>query len=276
MSVEMGKIVTLIMFLLAAVSVSAREDYYTLVDSAEFYIGGHEWEKAENFIQRALRVEPDNQNTSLLLSNLATVQRYQGRYQEALRNYTVALFMTPNAVTLLKNRASLYLDMDSIDKAYSDYRKVVELDGNDIEALYNSGILALEKKQMEESEASFQRIKDISPNSYFAYNGFAMWNKANGNYAKAIENYSVIIKERPSVNALANRAECYLELKQLNNAEADIKSALGTDPRNGFLYLLRAKLNKLRFESDAARRDAEIAMEYGVEESVVRAFFNKD
>lgn len=272
----MCRLVNIVIFLTAFVVNASNISYYSMIDSAEFYIGGHEWKRAEYFIQQALKVEPDNQNTSLLLSNLATVQRYQGKWQEALKNYTVALFMTPNAVTLLKNRASLYLDMDSIDKAYSDYSKVLELDGTDIEALYNRGVLALEKKQMAESKADFQKIKDISPNSYFAYNGFAMWNKANGNYSKAIEDYSVIIKERPSINALANRAECYLALKQLNNAEADIRNALETNPHNGFLYLLRAKLNSLRFETDAAKRDVQIAMEYGVEESVAKSFLNKN
>ena len=244
----MKRFVIVLMVFTTFIVCAAGKWYYSLVDSAEFYIGGHEWEKAEYFIQQALRVEPDNQNTSLLLSNLATVQRYQGKWQDALKNYTIALFMTPNAVTLLKNRASLYLDMDSIDKAYSDYSKVLELDGNDIEALYNRGILALEKKQMEKSEADFQKIKDISPNSYFAYNGFAMWNKANGNYSKAIENYGII----------------------------NIRNALETDPHNGFLYLLRAKLNRLRCENDAARRDVEIAMEHGVDESVAKSFLEKD
>ncbi len=258
--------------LIASTARATVEDYYTLVDSAEFYIGAHEWARAEEFIQKALRNEPDNQNTSLLLSNLATVQRYQGKNREALKNYNVALFMTPNSVTLLKNRASLFLDMDSTERAYADYNRVLEIDGYDIEALYNRGMLSLDKKMMEDSKADFQKIKDISPNSYFAYNGFAIWYKANGNYAKAIENYGVIIKERPSVNALANRAECFLELKQFNNAEADIRNALTTDPRNGYLYLLRAKLNRLRFETDAAQRDVALAKEYGVDDAVVKAF----
>ena len=258
--------------LIASTARATVEDYYTLVDSAEFYIGAHEWARAEEFIQKALRNEPDNQNTSLLLSNLATVQRYQGKNREALKNYNVALFMTPNSVTLLKNRASLFLDMDSTERAYADYNRVLVIDGYDIEALYNRGMLSLDKKMMEDSKADFQKIKDISPNSYFAYNGFAIWYKANGNYAKAIENYGVIIKERPSVNALANRAECFLELKQFNNAEADIRNALTTDPRNGYLYLLRAKLNRLRFETDAAQRDVALAKEYGVDDAVVKAF----
>ena len=272
----MKKIYVLLLLYAGMMQAVWSQDYYALVDSAEFYIGSHEWEKAEGYIKQALQKDKDGRNASLLMSNLATVQRYQGKNDEALKNYTIALFMTPNAVTLLRNRASLYLDMDSIDKAYTDYSRVLELDGNDIEALYNRGVLALEKKRMEESYADFQKIKDISPNSYFAYNGLAMWSKANEKYTKAIEYYDVIIKERPSVNALANRAECFLALKQLNNAESDIKNALEIDPRNGFLYLLRARLNKYRFETDAVMRDVKLAESYGVYEHVIKSFLEKD
>ena len=265
----MIKYIIALAFSLTACLYGYARGYYELVDSAEACIQEKEWGKAETFIKEALRAQPDNFNNSLLLSNLATVQRYQGRNEEALKNYSIALFMTPNAVTLLKNRASLYLDMDSIDKAYMDYGRVLELDEMDIEALYNHGVLALEKQEMEASKEDFDKIKRISPNSYFAYNGLAMWNKANGNYPTAISLYGTIIKERPSVNALANRAECLLEMKQLNNAEADIKNALAMEPTNGFLYLLRAKLNKLRFESDAVQSDINLAKQYGVDENVI-------
>ena len=118
-------IITVVFSLMASFCMFAR-DYYELVDSAELCIQEKEWERAEVFIKEALRVQPDNFNNSLLLSNLATVQRYQGRNEDALKNYSIALFMTPNAVTLLKNRASLYLDMDSIEKAYSDYDRVLD------------------------------------------------------------------------------------------------------------------------------------------------------
>ena len=81
----------------------------------------------------ALKQEPANNNNSLLISNLATVQRYQRKYGEALKNYDVALAMTPKAVTLLKNRASLYLELDSLSRAYMDYEKVILLDVDDID-----------------------------------------------------------------------------------------------------------------------------------------------
>ena len=55
--------------------------------------------------------------------------------------------MTPNAVTLLKNRASLYLELDSVDLAYQDYDKIISLDNKEIESLYNHAMIAIGKKK---------------------------------------------------------------------------------------------------------------------------------
>lgn len=77
-----------------------------------------------------------------------------------------------------------------------------------------------------------------------------------------------MIKSRPTASLHANRADCYLMLKRLNDAANDINSALQVTPDDGYLYLLRAKLNKLRYESDAAKRDVKLAIEHGVDPQI--------
>lgn len=246
------------------------QTYYSMVDSAETCIMSKDWAKAEEWIQKALKAEPDNSSNSLLLSNLATVQRYQGKKQDALRNYSLAIYMTPNAVTLLKNRASLYVDVDSVDLAYADYEKIISLDSKDIESLYNHGMIALGKKKMGVSKDDFDRIAAISPKSFYAINGKATWNKLKGNYQQAADAYGKIIKARPSAEAYVNRAECYLALKKLNEAEADIRNAVELDPKNGYIYVLRAKFDKMRYDDMALKRDLELAEKYGVKKSELK------
>lgn len=259
----MRKYIYLAFLLTMSLAVSAQ-NYYSMVDSAESYIIDKKWDKAEFFIKKALETEPDNNNNSLLLSNLATVQRYQGKNEEAVKNYSIALYMTPNAVTLLKNRASLYLDIDSVDLAYSDYEKVLSLDNKDLEALYNHGMIALGKKKMGISKDDFDRLNAISPKSYYAVNGKATWDKIKGNYSQAVEGYGKIIKARPSVDTYVSRAECYLAMKRLNDAESDIRAAIELDPEDGYLYVLRAKLAKMRYDGIALQRDVELAEKYGI------------
>lgn len=259
-----------VLLLLAGFIKADAQKYYEAVDSAESCIVNKDWGKAEMFIRQALAAEPDNNNNSLLLSNLGTVQRYQGKYADAIQSYSIALYMTPNAVTLLKNRASLYLEIDSVDLAFKDYEKVISLDNKDLEAIYNHGMIALEKKKMGVSKDDFDRIEAISPKSYYAINGKATWHKVKGNYIQAADLYGKVIKARPNVESHISRAECYLAMKRLADAEADIRTALDIEPENAYLYALRSKLDKLRYDRMALERDMKLAEKYGMDKKELK------
>lgn len=276
MKIGIGSLLTLAaVWLCSAAGLAQQSYYYTLIDSAESHIMNQEWPEAEEFLLKALRAEPDNNNNSLLLSNLATVQRYQGNYAEALKNYSVALYMTPRAVTLLKNRASLYIDMDSVDRAYEDYERVIELDNMDLEALYNHAMLAIEKGKMGQSEDDIYRIEAISPKSYYAINGRATWNRVKGNMSAAVDGYTKVIKARPTVDAYVSRAECYIQMKKLKEAEEDLRVAIDMRPDDGYLYALRARVDKLRYDSMALTRDIELAQKHGLSRDEINAIVER-
>lgn len=270
----MKVVLTLLISITSALGASAQ-GYYAFVDSSEVYIGLKDWGKAEYFISKALETEPDNSNNSLLLSNLATVQRYAGKTTDAVRNYSLALFMTPNAVTLLKNRASLYLQLDSIDLAYADYERVISLDNKDLESLYNHGMIAMGKDKMGISRDDFDRLKAISPKSFYAINGDAVWHLVKGNYNNAIEGFGKVIKFRPSVDAYMNRAECYMATKKLNEAFEDIRAALELDSTNGSIYMMKARLDRLRYDEMQMKRDLELAEKYGISKQEIKKFLKE-
>ncbi len=242
--------------------------YFKCIDTAQTFITQKNWGKAEEYIRKAIVSDPANHNNSLLLSNLATLQRYQGKLAEAVKNYSMALDMTPNAVTLLNNRASLYVELDSVALAKADYEHIIKIDPGEAEAHYNLGMLALAQNDLKEADAQFEEILRYHPNSALANEGKAFLSKAAGNYAKAADYFSDIIKKKPTASMLGNRADCYLMLKRLNDASDDIKSALQIAPDDGYLYVLRAKLNKLRYEIDAAKRDVQLAIEHGIDPKI--------
>ena len=244
--------------------------YYNLLDSAQFYIKMKNWSKAENFIRDAIVAEPSNSNNSLLLSNLATLQRHQGKLNEALKNYNMALDMTPNATTLLMNRASLLVELDSLEKASADYERVVKLDPLQEEARYNHGLIALERRDITTANNDFEEMLRYNPSSLLAHEGLGLAHKATGNYTKAISYLSDVIKQSPSVTLLGNRAECYLMTRHLNEASDDINNALQIDPNDGYLYLLRARLNKMRYEKQATERDVQLAIDHGIDPAIAK------
>ena len=250
--------------------------YFQYIDSAQTYIYSHDWPEAEQWLIKALKTEPDNPNNSLLLSNIATLQRYQGRLTDAVKNYTLALDLTPHAVTLLLNRAALYVEMDSVQRAVDDYERVCELDMYDTEARYSLGVLAMERGDNKRAEDLFNEIKRINPNSGLYHEGMGLLHKRNGNHARAAELFTQVIKVQPSAQLLGNRADCYLVLKRLNDAEDDIRTALEMDPDDPYLYLLRAKLNKLRFQRDDMQRDIDIAVSLGLSRDYINQALNEE
>lgn len=248
--------------------------YFQYIDSAQTYIYSHDWPVAEQWLLKAIMQDPDNPNNSLLLSNVATLQRYQGRLADAVKNYSLALDMTPHAVTLLLNRAALYVEMDSVRRAMDDFERVCELDLYNTEARYSLGVLAMEHGDNKRAEDLFNEIKRINPNSGLYHEGMGLLHKRNGNFARAAELFTQVIKVDPNVQLLGNRADCYLALKRLNDAEEDIRTALEMDPEDPHLYLLRAKLCKLRFQRDDMNRDIDRAVSLGLSRDYVNQALN--
>lgn len=249
--------------------------YFQYVDSAQNYIYNHDWPVAEQWLMRAIQQEPDNPNNSLLLSNIATLQRYQGRLADAVKNYSLALDMAPHAVTLLLNRAALYVEMDSVGRAVDDYERVCELDMYNTEARYSLGVLAMEGGDTKRAEDLFTEIKRINPNSGLYHEGMGLLHKRNGNYSRAAELFTQVIKVQPNAQLLGNRADCYLILKRLNDAEEDIRTALEMSPDDPYLYVLRAKLNKLRFQREDMDRDIDTAVSLGLSRDYINQTLNE-
>lgn len=244
--------------------------YFTLIDSAQVRLDARDWAGAETFIKEALESDPANPNNSLLLSNLGTVQRYQGKNDEAIKNYTMALDMTPNAVTLLRNRAVLLVAVGRTEEARADYDRILSLEPLDVEALYNRGLIRLDGGDAQGARDDFEKILRINANSVLGHQGLATLHKLEGNFEKAISHYNDAIKEGATAQLLANRADCHLASRHLSEASEDIASALQLDAEDPFLYVLRAKLNKMRYNFDDMNRDIELAEKYGINKADVK------
>lgn len=257
------------------IPIDTSTKYFALVDSAQQCINDKQWKQAENYLLEAIRSEPDNPSNTLLLSNIATIQRQQGRYKEAIRNYTMAINITPNAVTLLHNRAAVYILIDSIALAQADYERIMLIDKSDIESRYTHGMLALNMGDPKTAEKDFEDILRINPNSAMAKQGQGYIHKHAGEFEKAVQCFSEVIKVKPTATLLANRADCYLATKRFNEASLDIANALDLDPDDPYIYVLRAKLNKLRYNREDMERDIKLAIAHGLDKDEAKALIGE-
>ncbi len=266
----------LTLLLTLACTVCKAQSYYEWVEKADSCIELQEWSKAEDALQNALRAEPANAQNALLLSNLGTVQRYCGKYEDALKTYSIALFMTPRSTVLLRNRAALYAEMDSLSLACDDYSHILLLDDTDEDALYNRALIYMELNDTLGCRNDLERLLQLNPGSSKARMGFATFFKAQGYYTEAIEMYNQVLRENADNASLyIGRAESYLLAGRPSLADKDIIRALELTPNDPFIYMLRAWAKIERFEDADAMRDIERARQLGYDPDACNRFIDE-
>lgn len=270
----MNRLLIVVFLLVSTFSLSAQS-YEELVSKSMDYLESKEYLAAEESLKAALRKEPANPGNILLFSNLGTIQRYLGKKQDALLSYNLALMNHPKAVHILKNRAALYCEMDSLNAAMRDYNVILSIEEDNINALYDRGLLYMSEKNILAAENDFERILEIQPNNILAKSGLAFLFKSRGDWDAAESIYTDLIYENKTLSDLyVNRAECYLRERKLARAKEDLQKALELGYDDPLLYILRGQLNLEHFDKFAAKQDFEKALELGANEQVIKGYLH--
>ena len=233
-------------------------------------IDKNDWMAAEEALKNAMREEPGNPANFALLCNLGTVQRRQGKKEEAVVSYTAALARHPRSLTILENRASLYTELGENDKAINDYNALLVIEPEDQEALYCRGLLYLAKKQYTSAEADFDKILSLNEKSVGARLGYAILEKTRGNYEESEKIYNYLIGEMPRDWILyEGRADLYFLVGKNSRAVADLNKLFVETTPTASLYILRSKVKIAQYEKAAALKDLEKAKEMGYDSAIV-------
>lgn len=270
-----GRLLSLV-FVLIGVNAVKAESYEALLGRIDKAVGNEDWPVAEKLIGEALDREPANPSNYLLVSNLGTVCRRQGKLNDALKNYDLALAVAPKSTTILHNRAALLLEMDSVRAALSDYERLLAINPSDCEAMNGAGMIALELGDMQRAENYFLNCLKKDAGNMDAKRGEALLLRLKGDYDRAIALYDGIIKKENRCSNYLNRAECYIAIAKYQEARSDLSEAQKLDPESSDLYLLKAKLAQLQFCYDDACVYAKEALRLGCEERLAEPYIKTE
>lgn len=252
---------------------SFSQTYEELVSKSLDYVDAKEYAAAEETLKQAMRLEPANPGNVMLLTNLGTVQRELGKKQEALISYSSALAKYPRNVFLLENRAALLCDIDSLSAAMRDYNVILSIDEKNIDALYRRGLIYMSDKNYLAAEADFEKVLELSPDNISAHNNLLLTIRVREDWDEAESKYTDLIYKYKSVPEFyIGRAECYLNLKKLARAKADLGKAVELKSDNPLLYIIRGQLNLQQFDKFSARQDFNKAKELGVDEELINEY----
>lgn len=267
---------TIVMTVVAAIScclgqIAAEEPYYELVGEADKAIADGRYGSADSLLLAALRLEPGHPMTVMLVNNLGMVRHYMGRDSLALATLNHAHAIAPVSVTVLTNRARVLADMGRTDEAYADYTRILELDSMAVAPRFYHAMIALHSGDTSTAAADVAVLNRVAPSSSMTYMGLGSVSYALGKYDDAITAYSKLLAREKDPTYYALRAELYLLTDRLADCADDIALGLELDPDDAGLYVLRARLNILRYRYDDARADGQKAINLGADPETVRS-----
>ena len=221
--------------------------------------------QAEQWFKEALRLEPSNMRNALLFSNLGTIQRRMGKNDDAVESYSLALNLTPYSVTMLLNRASLYLEMDYLDMAYVDYCNVIDLDDKNQEALRFRAYIYMRRRQYQDARNDYQRLLEAIPGEKTARIGMAMANQKLNRHRESLEEFNRLIVDYPKdASLLKARAELEIVMNSLEMALLDLEHAAKLDPNDADIYIMCGEIYLAQGKKREAYAVFEKAIELGV------------
>lgn len=246
------------------------QTYQEWVEKSCDYIEKNDLVSAEESLKSAMRLEPGNAANFALLSNLGTIQRRQGKKDEALISYTAALSRHPRSITILENRASLYSEMGEIEKSLSDYNTLLSIDPEHQEALYCRGMIYIQLKNYLWAEQDFDKILEVNEKSVRGRLGHAILEKLRGNYDYSERIFNYLIKELPREWLLyEERADLYFLMGKNARAMSDISKVFAESEPTASLYVLRGKVKVAQYERKSAAEDFLKAKEMGYDPEVI-------
>ena len=260
----MKRICLYMVMMLVGCQLSAQT-YDELISRAMSAVEADSLYQAESLFKKALQKEPANLRNALLFSNLGTIQRRMGKNKEALESYSLALNLTPYSKTMLLNRASLYLEMDYLDKAYVDYCNVIDLDAKNQEALQFRAYIYMRRRQHQDARNDYQSLLEAVPGDKTARIGMAMVNQKLQRYRESLEEFNRLIVDYPQdVSLLKARAELEVEMNTLELALLDLESAVKLAPNDAEIYVMCGDIYIAQGRNREAYRAFEKAIELGV------------
>ena len=267
---ENMRILLTLIVLLCLVSESKAQTYEKYIEKSFDFIDKNDLLSAEESLKAAMRLEPGNPNNYALLMNLGTLQRRQGKLDEALISYTAALSQQPNNETILENRGGLYVEMGEYEKAMNDYNALLILNPHHQEVLYSRAMLYLREKNYLAAEQDFDKILEVNERSINGRLGHAILEKIRGNYLDSERILNYLINEMPREWRLYEEsADLYFIMGKNARAMTDISRVFAESTPTADLYVLRGKVKLAQYEKESAALDFKKALDMGYDPTVI-------
>ncbi len=176
---------------------------------------------------------------------LGNMYKAQGKNEEAMIRYKVALEIQPSASEVWRELGTLYLAQGDNNRAQFAFNKAMEANPNNVDAHLNMGLYYIQEKNYVLAERELALARQANPNNpkilfNLAYAKFSQAEDARGRngldaarglYQESINYYQSLIQQVPNyADATYNLGYAYLRLGDLASAGEWYNKTLAIDP----------------------------------------------
>jgi len=180
----------------------------------------------------------------------------EGKYDEAIREFTDAIRLDPNFSDAYSYRARLYTAKEDIDRALADSNTAIKLYPNNAIAYYARGNAYIFKRKRDLAIADYNQAIKLDPNYALAYINRSVMYSDDDDNDRAIADATKAISIEPS-NAVfyAYRGYMYNHKDDYDRAIADANQAIKLNPNYAFAYIVRAAAYLLKKDENRGITD---------------------
>lgn len=185
-------------------------------------------ESGKRFLDRIIKLDPDNIKALELLSN---VMIRQNKIKEAEKYLEKIISLDSTNVESLYNLALIYLKQRKTEKAVEMYNHILEVsDSPSPELLLRLGDLYFELGQYENAEKAFYDFNKINHFDGHGYYGLGLVREALKDTTMAIANYKKSLQLSPDLEQVSNRlGNLFLKEKKIDKGIEFFKEQIKQD-----------------------------------------------
>lgn len=165
-------------------------------------------------------------------SSLGVALSDQGKYEDAIREYNMALSINPQNANTYFNRAYAFERLGDTERALHDYSQSIELDKFFVKAYHNRAIIWENKGEYSKALKDYSEAIRLNDRYAIGYVHRANVYSLLGQYDLALKDYSSAIENDPKYSmAFFNRGVAYMVSRNDTAAIQDFQQTLRLNPK---------------------------------------------
>lgn len=222
------------------------------------YHHAERYEEAARQQSEAIRLTPKEWKPYF---NRAGAYRRLGQPEAAVADLTTAIELKPDEADSYRQRGRILFQMNHLDFALRDLTRYAEMRPGDPAAWAMRAAVHKERGAFLESSADFTRALALDPSLALAWQQRGEIRLALGDAAGAISDLTEALRLAPDSWTFYMRGLAHVKLESWSDAEADFSEAIRLVPRLPLPYLDRGAARLAAGNREGARADAQRALD---------------